>query len=353
MALGAEVAVVLLNYNGLALLKRFLPDTLKHSHPARVYAIDNASNDKSLDYMKAQLGKDFCFALSENLGYAGAYNAALSQIPAQYFVLLNSDVWVPKGWLLPLISFMRAHPRTAACQPKLRHCHPEKNAFEPRFDYAGAAGGYLDLLGYPYCRGRLFFDTEEDKGQYDGPALTCDWASGACLMVRGSAFKEVGGLDERFFMHMEEIDLCWRFHRAGYQVQVCTQSTVAHLGGGSLTPSNPHKTFLNLRNNAFLLALYLPWWSPRRWVRLPLDLLLSFYFLVQGRPKHSLAVLRATLAGLLRHPFGMKKKACPADSHKKQPPSLSPSPSPLPFPKHRRYILLDYFLRKKKRYSQL
>ena len=243
------VAVVLLNYNGLIWLRRFLPAVLRHSPQESVYVIDNASSDESISYLQQVLPLGHVRRLTKNFGYAGGYNEGLRQISARYYVLLNTDVEVQAGWWQPLYACLEERPRAAACQPKMvAHGTSPK-----RFDYAGAAGGFLDPLGYPYCRGRIFGHIEQDRGQYDGEPLPCDWASGACCMIRAAAFWEVGGFDARFFMHMEEIDLCWRLQQADYSVYCCTEAEVAHVGGGSLPASHSQKTFFNFRNSLLLL----------------------------------------------------------------------------------------------------
>lgn len=244
-----KVAVVILNWNGEHFLRKFLPSVVQYSNGegVAVYVADNGSTDGSLQLLQSNFPQVHVVCLDKNYGFAGGYNLALRQISAEYFVLLNSDVEVVEGWLQPLIEFMDSHPQAAACAPKLLdYNNPQK------FEYAGAAGGYIDCLGYPFCRGRILSVIETDEGQYD-TATEIFWASGACLFVRSKHFTEVGELDQRFFAHMEEIDLCWRFHNFGYSVWCVPQSKVLHVGGGTLPNNNPHKLFLNYRNSLYML----------------------------------------------------------------------------------------------------
>lgn len=339
-----SLAVVLLNYNGLIWLQRFLPAVIEHSPKDSVYVIDNASTDQSLSYLRQQLPAVRIITLSRNLGYTGGYNKGLRSIRAPYYALLNTDIFIQAGWWQPLLAFMEAHPEVGACQPKIR-AYTEKNNPHPAFDYAGAAGGFLDILGYPYCRGRIFTHIEPDHGKYD-TLLRCDWASGACCLLRAQAFWEVGGFDARFFMHMEEIDLCWRLHQIGYSVYCCPQATVAHVGGGSLPRSSSKKLFYNFKNSLLLLYKHLSW-KQRCWV-LPLRGLLDggalLYFWQQGRWASGLAIIQAYMAFLRQ----MLWKTCPP----KPLPSSAPR-APLPFPKHRFSILYAYFVKKHRSYSQL
>ena len=331
------VAVVLLNYNGLHWLKRFLPSVLQRSPESSVYVVDNASTDESLYYLRTHLPKERILQLSSNLGYAAGYNEGLRQVKARYYVLLNTDVCVSEGWLAPLLEFMEANPKAGACQPKLLH-HKEAQSLAQHFDYAGAAGGYLDPLGYPYCRGRIFSDIEEDKGQYD-EIVRCDWASGACCVLRAEAFWEVGGFDARFFMHMEEIDLCWRLHRAGYGVYCCPRSVVRHVGGGSLPKSSPRKTFLNFRNSLLMLQKQLPW-QRLLWLlplRALLDAAASLYFCSKGEPRLALAVLRAYIS------FGQQLR----------PPLKQAKSRSLPYPSYEICIVWAYFVKKRRHFSDL
>ena len=284
-----KVAVVILNYNGAAMLGRFLPSVVKYSPDAEIVVADNASTDDSV----AVVAKDFpgvrLIRLDRNYGFADGYNKALGQVDAEYFVLLNSDVEVTEGWLEPMLSLMEKNADVVACQPKILAYNNKTH-----FEYAGAAGGFIDRYGYPYCRGRLFDSVEEDKGQYDSPCRVF-WATGAAMMVRSAAFRKVGGLDGRFFAHMEEIDLCWRLLARGGEIYAVPQSKVYHVGGATLNKSNPHKTFLNFRNNLLMLYKNLPHGELRSVMRMRavLDYVAAFKFLLTGAFGDFKAVLRA------------------------------------------------------------
>lgn len=245
-----KTAVVILNWNTEGFLKEFLPGLL-HSvgkvDGAEVIVADNASTDGSLKIMQELFPQVRTIAFEKNYGFTGGYNKAFDQIDSEYFVLINSDIEVTKNWLSPLVDWMDTHPGCGACAPKL-HSWQERDKFE----YAGAAGGYIDRFGYPFCRGRVLKRLETDNGQYDNPKDVF-WATGACLMVRSSLYRKLGGLDERFFAHMEEIDLCWRMQLDGYKVSVVPQSIVYHVGGGTLPATSPFKLYLNFRNNILML----------------------------------------------------------------------------------------------------
>lgn len=242
-----KTAVVVLNWNGKAWLEKFLANLVKHSQEATVFVADNASTDDSVDFVKSNFPSVKVIINASNGGYAKGYNDALKQIDAEYFVLINSDIEVTDGWLSPIIDLMDSDKRIAVCQPKLLD-YIKRNTFE----YAGASGGFIDNLGYPFCRGRIFDDIEQDKGQYND-AIEVFWATGACLFVRAAHFNIVGGLDVDFFAHQEEIDLCWRLKNKGYKVMVEPKSVVYHVGGGTLNAGSPFKTHLNFRNNLFML----------------------------------------------------------------------------------------------------
>lgn len=286
-----RTAVVILNYNGKHLLPQFLPSVVRHSGQAQIVVADNGSTDGSLDWIKQHLPSVICIALDKNYGFCGGYNRALAQVEADCFVLLNSDVEVTADWLEPLVAALRHDALVAAVQPKILSYHHRNH-----FEYAGAGGGYLDMLGYPFCRGRVFDTIEDDRGQYNN-ALPVFWASGACMAVRASAFAQLSGFDEGFFAHMEEIDLCWRWQRAGYKIMYQGASTVYHLGGGSLAMHSPLKTYLNFRNGLALLLKNLP--GAQLWWKLPLRMLLDWLaalkFLAQRQPALGKAVLRAHL----------------------------------------------------------
>jgi len=244
----SSVAIVILNWNGAKMLEKYLPSVIAHSSDdAEIIVADNASTDNSMELMGTQFPQIRTILLDKNYGFADGYNRALAQVDAKYFVLLNSDVETTPHWLRPLIDFMEKHDDCAACQPKLLSAHDHT-----KFEYAGAAGGYVDCFGYPYCRGRLFDAVETDNGQYDTVAPIL-WASGAALLVRSADYREAGGLDGRFFAHCEEIDLCWRLRLAGRAIYCVPASVVYHVGGGTLPKSNPMKTFLNFRNNLTML----------------------------------------------------------------------------------------------------
>lgn len=248
------VAVIILNWNGEKLLREFLPSVVANTDTsiADVIVADNGSTDGSRELLRKDFPQVKLLEFDENLGFAGGYNRALRETGYRYTLLLNSDVETPAGWLTPLHDFMEAHPDAAACQPKILSYKQKE-----KFEYAGAAGGFIDRNGYPYCRGRIFDTVEDDNGQYDIP-VEVFWATGAALMVRTDLYEKAGGLDERFFAHMEEIDLCWRLLLMGHTLWCVPASHVYHLGGGSLPAANPRKTYLNFRNNLLLLHKNLP-----------------------------------------------------------------------------------------------
>lgn len=248
-----KLAIVILNWNGAAMLRQYLPSVLNHSQDeAVVYVADNASTDGSIELLRQDFPQCRLIMLEKNWGFAEGYNKALRQIEAEYYLLLNSDIEVTPNWLTPMLSFMESRPDVAACQPKLLSV-----ADHNRFEYAGACGGFLDRYGYPFCRGRVFETVEHDKGQYDQSAEVI-WATGAALMIRAADYWAVGGLDGRFFAHCEEIDLCWRLRICGRKVCCLPASQVYHVGGGTLPKANPMKTFLNFRNNLTMLYKCLP-----------------------------------------------------------------------------------------------
>ena len=284
-----KLAVVILNYNGASMLSRFLPSVVKCSSGAEIVVADNASTDDSVAVVANGFPTVRLIQLDRNYGFADGYNRALEQVDAEYMLLLNSDVEVSEGWLEPLLSFMENNPGVVACQPKILAYNNKKH-----FEYAGASGGFIDRYGYPYCRGRLFETIEEDKGQYDDISQIF-WATGAAMMVRSDAFRKAGGFDGRFFAHMEEVDLCWRMLSRGGAIYVVPQSTVYHVGGATLNKSNPHKTFLNFRNNLLMLYKNLPDGELRRVMRIRavLDYVAAFKFLATGALGDFKAVLRA------------------------------------------------------------
>ena len=252
-----QVAVIILNWNGAALLRRYLPTVIAGTDAAvaDIIVADNGSTDNSLQVLREEFPEVKVQAFEKNHGFAEGYNLAIGQTMYPYTVLLNSDVRTPQGWLNPLLDYMEAHPEVGAVMPKLLH---DREDGREMFEYAGAAGGYIDCHGYPYCRGRIFEYVEDDHGQYDDGPKSVFWATGACLMVRSRLYQDVGGLDKEFFAHMEEIDLCWRIRLAGSELMMLPSSHVYHLGGGSLPKGNPRKTYLNFRNNLLLLHKNLP-----------------------------------------------------------------------------------------------
>lgn len=291
-----KTAVVILNYNTRNYLEQFLPGLLAscEGQDAQVFVADNASADDSVPFLQAHFPQVPLILLENNYGFTGGYNRALEMIEADYYVLINSDIEVPEGWLKPLTDWMDSHPQCGACGPKLLSWR-QRDIFE----YAGAAGGLIDRYGYPFCRGRIMQKVEKDHGQYDSPQNVL-WVSGSCLVVRSSVWKALGGLDERFFAHMEEIDLCWRMQLRGWKVTVVPASAVYHIGGGTLRNESPFKLFLNYRNNLLLLENNLPSTLHSRWkarlrihVRMFLDGLSALVYLCKGQGTFFTAVVRA------------------------------------------------------------
>lgn len=286
-----RTAIVILNWNGANMMRQYLPTVIRNSEDvAEIIVADNASSDDSLEMLANVFPQVRVISLDKNYGFAEGYNMALRQVESEFYVLLNSDVEVPEGWLKPLISFMDENPDAAACQPKLHSIKDRK-----MFEYAGAAGGFIDRYGYPYCKGRIFDVVEEDRGQYDG---NCEilWATGACMMVRAADYWEAGGLDGRFFAHNEEIDLCWRMKILGKKIYCVGNSIAYHLGGGTLPKGNARKTFLNFRNNLTMLYKNLPDNELKHVMRmrLLLDWLAAFQMLILGRNINDFkAVIRA------------------------------------------------------------
>ena len=287
-----ELAVIILNWNGRSLLERFIPAAVANTSGSEVELIvaDNGSDDDSVEWMRSNFPDVRLITFERNYGFAEGYNRAIAAIDHPYVTLLNSDVEVTPGWWQPILAFMKSNPDVGAVQPKIMSLR-SRNCFE----YAGAAGGYLDALGYPYCRGRLFDVTEEDRGQYDGEPVDVAWASGACLTMPRRLYLDLGGLDPLFFAHMEEIDLCCRVIRAGKRVCAISDSMVFHLGGASLEQGNPKKTYLNFRNNLLLLHKNLPRGEGRRklfWRRLADSLAFGMY-LIKGDIPNAKAVIKA------------------------------------------------------------
>ncbi len=285
--------MVILNWNGRHYLQQFLPAVLASGFPGlEIVVADNGSTDDSVAFLTASYPQVRIIRLPQNLGFARGYNEALRQVPADYYVILNSDVEVTTGWLQPIIDLLEKDPSIAACQPKILSF-----AHRHLFEYAGGAGGWLDGYGYPFARGRIFDVCEEDRGQYDGTEPVF-WASGAAMIIRAAVFHELGGFDDYFFAHQEEIDLCWRLQLAGYQVYCCPRSVVYHVGGGTLPRGNTLKTYLNFRNNQIMLFKNLPW--KHKWWKIPyrilLDAVSAWKGLLSGEGGYFLAILRAHLA---------------------------------------------------------
>ncbi len=307
------VAIVILNWNGRSFLQKFLPSVLLHTPDQTCIVVaDNGSSDDSVRFLKEHHPPVKLIELNKNYGYSGGYNLALRKIEADYYVLLNSDVEVSQLWLEPLIAFLENHKEVAAVQPKILSYNQREF-----FEYAGASGGFVDIFGFPFCRGRIFNFLEKDHGQYND---TTDilWATGACLAVRSKAFWLAGGFDERFFSHFEEIDLCWRLKNMGWGISVVPQSAVYHVGGGTLPKNNPIKTFLNFRNSLWCLGKNLPsrYFFPILPVRLSFDIAAAFVFLLKGQFNDFKAVFKAHMAFLANFPE-LCKQGC--NSPKKLP----------------------------------
>ena len=332
-----EVAVVILNWNGKAYLQKFLPFVLASGYPKlRIIVADNASADDSVAFVRSQFPQVELILNKENFGFAGGYNAALEHVEADYFVLLNSDVEVTPGWITPVIQMMESDPHIAAAQPKLKD-YARRQCFE----YAGAAGGFIDQFGYPFCRGRIFDQVEEDSGQYDVPGEIF-WASGAALFIKRTCWLEAGGFDADFFAHMEEIDLCWRLKNLGYKIMYYPISTVYHIGGGTLQAENPYKTYLNFRNNLFMLQKNLPLGQAvlTLFIRFWLDFISLLKFLADGKVKHARAINKAHVAFFAS--FGTNRKKRPASFKMFNPAGLV-----------RKSIVWQFFGKGKKRFSDI
>ena len=307
-----KVAIVILNWNGEKMLRKFLPSVIEHSPQAQIYVADNASTDGSMELLRTQFPMVRTIVLDRNWGFAEGYNKALAQVDAEYYVLLNSDVEATPQWLDLLVDFMDSNKDVAACQPTLL-----SDAKRDMFEYAGADGGFIDRYGYPFCRGRVLQRTETDSGQYDSPGGIL-WVSGACLVTRSSVWRQLGGLDDRFFAHMEEIDYCWRAQISGYAIAVVPESTVWHLGGGTLSSDSPFKLELNHRNNLLLLENNLPGTigrvpaRARILFRMLLDWGSALVYLLSGNSAGFKAVVRAH-----RDYRKLRRGRRPASGHKK------------------------------------
>ena len=284
-----KTAVVILNWNGTKLLEQFLPSVVKYSPEADIYVADNASTDESVAFVKANFPTVKIIENESNFGFAKGYNEALKHVDAEIFALVNSDIEVTENWLKPIVETFENEPQTSIIQPKILD-YKRKEYFE----YAGAAGGFMDKYGYMFCRGRIFETLEKDNGQYDD---NCEifWSSGACFFIRSAVYNELNGFDTSFFAHQEEIDLCWRAINKGYSIQYLFESKVFHVGGATLQQGNPKKTELNFRNSLLMLTKNLPEKVLFRvlFIRMILDGIAGIKFLLEGQPKHLVAVLKA------------------------------------------------------------
>ena len=336
-----KVAIVILNWNGQAMLEKYMPSVLQYSKDeATVYVADNASTDQSMEMLRQHFPGVKLIQLEKNWGFAEGYNKALKQVDAEYYLLLNSDIEVTHHWLTPMTEYLDNHPDVAACQPKLLSIFDKD-----RFEYAGASGGYLDHFGYPFCRGRIFETVEEDNGQYDY-ATDILWATGAALMIRSKDYWEAGGLDGRFFAHNEEIDLCWRLRIRGRRIVCLPESYVYHVGGGTLPKGNPMKTFLNFRNNLTMLYKCLPEENLKRVMRWRwwLDYLAAWEMLILKRNVGDFrAVYRA------RRAFKRWRKDFEADRKEIQASRVAKE-----IPERRAFSLLwQYYVKGRKTFAQL
>ena len=284
-----KIAVVILNWNGTKLLEQFLPSVIQHSAEAEIYLADNASTDNSIAFVKANFPTIKIIQNDDNYGFAKGYNSAMQNVEEDYYCLLNSDVEVTENWLKPILTCFENEPQTAIIQPKLLDFK-----LKTHFEYAGAAGGFIDKFGYPFCRGRIFDTVEKDNGQYND-TIPVFWASGACFFIRKEVFRKLNGFDADFFAHQEEIDLCWRANNLGYTTKYISKSVVYHVGGATLKDSNPKKTFLNFRNSLLMLTKNLPFEQlfPILFIRLCLDGITGIQFLFKGKFNHFFAIIKA------------------------------------------------------------
>ncbi len=335
-----DIAVVILNWNTKDQLEKFLPSVIEHSSGAgnEVIIADNGSKDTSMQFLIKHYPELKRIVFDKNYGFTGGYNKALSQIDAKYYVLLNSDIEVTKDWLKPIKETLEKNPDIAACMPKIKSYRNREY-----FEYAGAAGGFIDKYGYPFCRGRIMDTVEKDKGQYN-ESTDIFWATGACMFIRADLFHEAGGLDDEFFAHMEEIDLCWRLKNMNYRIRYIPDSTVYHVGGGTLPNDSPFKLYLNYRNNLYLLFKNVPSQKILSTVftRLMLDVISSFMFLLKGRLKSFTAVYKAHVS-FFTSLRTLREKRRKTDKKK----------SKFHGEVYKNSIVFDYFIRKKQRFSEL
>lgn len=332
-----DISVVILNWNGSAMLQRFLPSVIRYSEEAEIIVADNGSTDHSIDILREKFPSVRILPFRENYGFAEGYNRAIQQIETPYVLLLNDDVEVTPHWLQPLLAFMNHHPEVAACQPKIL-----SETQRELFEYAGACGGFIDHLGYPYCRGRIFNHVEKDRGQYD-QVCPIFWATGAALLVRTDVFRKEGGLDKRFFAHMEEIDFCWRLRSRNYGIYCIPQSTVYHVGGGTLPKSHPRKTFLNFRNNLLMLYKNLPEERLNSTLRIRyfLDLVAALKMLLSGQAKESMAIVKALRTFFkIRHDFDRQREENLQKQQLKDIPEM-----------RNESLLVAFYLKKKKKFE--
>lgn len=335
-----ELAVVLLSYNSLDLLRDFLPKILQTTPPEHeIVVVDNGSTDGTSGFMKENYPDTRVVRVEVNKGFTNGYKESLSKINAKHYALVSSDIEVTSGWTEPVVDLMNSDESIAICQPKIKSYHKKSD-----FEYAGAAGGFIDKFGYPFCRGRLFFDVEEDKGQYDDN-MEIFWASGACFFIRSDVYHNLGGLDDDFFAHMEEIDLCWRAKNQGYKVMACPSSEVYHMGGYIINYGSPAKTYRNFRNNLILLTKNLPSGQlfPILILRLFLDGLAFWQHIVSGKGKSALQILKAHFhfhLGIFK--WLKKRKEFPVIQNKRNTKGI-----------YSKSIVWKYFIEKKKKFSEL
>jgi GT2 family glycosyltransferase len=333
-----QVAVVILNWNGKKYLQQFLPSVLASTYQNMEIVVgDNASTDGSVQFLQEAYPTVTVVENDQNYGFTGGYNRILKRVNADYYILLNSDIEVTPGWIEPVITLMESDHLVAAAAPKIKS-FKQKNYFE----HAGAAGGFIDAYGYPFCQGRIFFDIEEDRGQYND-SKEIFWASGAALFIKRNCWDECGGFDERFFAHMEEIDLCWRLKNMGLKVMYCAQSEVYHVGGGTLDTENPYKTYLNFRNNLVLLKKNLPFTRAIKIipVRFMFDLMAFFRFLSEGKRKDAWAVSKAH-QNFVRNLFNRNVTTVRSKYRKYNLTGL-----------YKASIVTDFFVKKKKHFTEL